>query len=92
MHKTKEDKIGVSAKVDLILLYYMVHEVPDQEILFQELKTILKQDGQIFLVEPPFHVSKKAFEKTLDIAVRSGFTVKDRPKKLFDKAAVLKKS
>lgn len=92
LHQTETDSIGLSESFDFILLFYMVHEVPDQEGLFKEVYSILKPGGTIYLIEPPFHVSKKAFEKTIEIAGMTGFNVAERPKKLFDKCAVLKHS
>jgi ubiquinone/menaquinone biosynthesis C-methylase UbiE len=62
IHKCEATKIGVTEKVDFILAFYMVHEVPDQGKLFEELKSILKPDGKIYIIEPNFHVSKKSFE------------------------------
>ncbi len=35
------------------------------QLFFNEIETILKPDGQVFIVEPPFHVSKSSFEKTI---------------------------
>jgi len=60
LHKCDENKIGISKKVDFILLFYMVHEVRDKESLFTEIESILKPNGKILIVEPPFHVSKKS--------------------------------
>jgi len=69
----------------------MVHEVPNKEALFNEIGTILKSNGQVLIVEPPFHVSKLAFEETIRKARNAGFTLVERPKVLFSKTAVLKK-
>ncbi|NTV47754.1 MAG: class I SAM-dependent methyltransferase, partial [Chlorobiales bacterium] len=65
LHKCGENNIGVSEPVDFVLLFYMVHEVPNKEHFFNEIRTILKPQGQILIVEPPFHVSKSAFEETI---------------------------
>jgi len=62
LHKCQDDQIGIHEKMDFILAFYMIHEVPDQVKLFGELKSILKPDGTIFIVEPKFHVSNSAFE------------------------------
>ncbi len=91
LHKCEENKIGVSENVDFVLAFYMVHEVPNQEEFFNEIKTILKPNGQVFIVEPPFHVSKTAFEETIRKARDAGFTDVERPKVLFSKAVILKK-
>ena len=92
LHKCEEDKIGVSEQVDFVLLFYMVHEVQNKEALFDEIGTILNPKGQVLIVEPPFHVSKSAFEETLGKARNVGFTDIEGPKVLFSKTAILKKS
>ncbi|MEN8223016.1 MAG: hypothetical protein ABFR36_07120 [Acidobacteriota bacterium] len=56
------------------------------------IEMILKSNGNILMIEPPFHVSKKAFEKTIKTAIKSGLKVKERPKFLFDKAVIFEKS
>ena len=90
LHKCEEDKIGITEKVDFVLVFYVVHEIPDQHNLFNELKTIIKPDGILLIVEPPFHVSQKAFKETIKKAKTAGLTEIKRPKMLFDKAVVLK--
>jgi ubiquinone/menaquinone biosynthesis C-methylase UbiE len=89
LHLCQPDKIGLAEKVDFILLFYMVHEIPDQSRLFTELATILKPDGQILIVEPSFHVSKQAFDLMLRIAQGAGFMPAERPKMLLSKGVVL---
>jgi ubiquinone/menaquinone biosynthesis C-methylase UbiE len=91
LHKCEENKIGVSENVDFVLAFYMVHEVPDQEEFFIEIETILKPDGQVLIVEPPFHVSKTAFEETVRKARDAGFVDVERPKMFLSKAVILKK-
>jgi hypothetical protein len=91
LHKCDEDRIGVSERVDFVLLFYMVHEVSDGEGLFTEIETILKPKGLVFVVEPPLHVSKKAFENTVKNANDVGLSVVERPKVFLSKAVVLKK-
>ena len=92
LHLCEEDKIGVSEPVDFVLMFYVVHEVPDQGKLFREIGGILKPEGQVFIVEPSFHVSKKDFENMIKIAIDTGLTVVKKPKIFLNKAVVLKKS
>lgn len=75
LHKTDKDKINVSEKVDFALAFYMVHEVPNKENLFIEIKNLLVEKGKFLVVEPHFHVSKKAFETTMNFAKSIGFSV-----------------
>ena len=91
LHKCDKSRIGLSEHVDFILLFYMVHEVPNVEGLFSEIETILKPKGLVFIVEPPLHVSKKAFENTVIKANDAGLSVVERPNIFLSKAVVLKK-
>ena len=90
-HKCEQNKIGLPDKIDFGLLFYMVHEVPNKEMLFDEIGTILKPEGKILIVEPPFHVSKAAFEETIGKARNAGLTHVAGPRVLFSKTAVLRK-
>ena len=90
LHKCPQNRIGVSDKVDFILAFYMLHEIPDQQQFFAEIQTKLKSDGLALIVEPPFHVSKKAFEETIGKARNAGLTPVERPKVFLSKAVVLK--
>ena len=91
LHKCEEGKIGVSDHVDFVLLFYVVHEIPNKEGLFDEIRSILKLSGQVLIVEPPFHVSKSAFEETIKKAREVGFIDTDGPNMLFHKTVILKK-
>lgn len=91
LHKCEKDKIGLSEHIDFILTFYMVHEVPNQGDFFNEMKSILKPNGQVLVVEPPFHVSNAAFEQTIRIAHDAGFVVVEKPKVFFGKAVILKR-
>jgi ubiquinone/menaquinone biosynthesis C-methylase UbiE len=91
LHKCGENNIGVSEPVDFVLLFYMVHELPNKEHFFNEIRTILKPQGQVLIVEPPFHVSKSAFEETIRITASAGFAVVERPNVFFSRAVVLTK-
>jgi len=91
LHKCEECKIGLSEKVNLVLAFYMVHEVPDQETFLEEIKSILKPNGTFFIIEPGFHVSKQAFEETIKKAVAIGFKPVKKPKVFLSRAMVLSK-
>ncbi len=91
LHKCQENKLGICENVDFVLLFYMVHEVPNIDEFFNEIVTILKPKGQILIVEPPFHVSKTAFEETIRKAQDAGLTEVERPKVFLSKTAILKK-
>ncbi|HUL42788.1 MAG TPA: class I SAM-dependent methyltransferase [Bacteroidota bacterium] len=85
-----KDKINVTDRVDLIVAFYMVHEVPDKVGLFKQFRDVLKPQGKVFLVEPKlFHVSRKEFQSTLKIAEDCGFRWHEGPKIRFSWSAIL---
>ena len=91
LHKCDEDKIGITEKVDLVLAFYMFHEVPDQKKFLEEIKSMLKPTGEVFIVEPKFfHVSRQAFEETMKMAKEIGFKPIERPKVFLSRAVVFR--
>ena len=85
-----QDDITVSEKVDFILAFYMVHEVPEKDAFFRQLKNILNEQGKFLIVEPKlFHVSKQEFELTTRIAQNAGFKISPGPPLPLSWSAVL---
>lgn len=89
LQKCEENRIGVPPGVDFVLAFYVVHEVPDKAGLFAELASIIRSTGQVFMVEPSFHVSKRAFEDTIEIARAAGLLPVERPKLFLGRAVTL---
>ncbi len=89
LHKCSKNKIGISESIDFVLAFYMIHEVPNQKKFFREIKSILKPGGKIFVIEPRFHVSEKAFENTIGIAKETGFRSVKRENVFLSRAVVL---
>jgi ubiquinone/menaquinone biosynthesis C-methylase UbiE len=90
LHQCPPDGIGLSQPVDFALAFYMLHELPDQVAFFTEVRPLLAPKGRLFIVEPPFHVSRAEFETTLRTAQGAGFIVAARPRVAFSKAALLR--
>jgi ubiquinone/menaquinone biosynthesis C-methylase UbiE len=90
LHKTGKNEIGIGEQVDFILIFYMLHEVPDKDGFFKELKSLLKKDGKILIVEPNFHVSKDEFGKSMTNAEKAGLKSMGGPKIIMSRSAVLK--
>ena len=88
--KCEPDRINVSEKVDFGLAFWMVHEIPDKEPFFKQLKAILRDGAQVLLVEPKlFHVSRRGFQATTALAERAGFAIQPGPLLWFCWTAVL---
>jgi ubiquinone/menaquinone biosynthesis C-methylase UbiE len=90
IHRCHKDSINLTGKVDFVLAFYMIHEVPNQVKLFKELKSILTPNGQIFIIEPKFHVSSKSFNSMTEKAKKVGLEISDSPKVFFSRSIVLK--
>jgi 2-polyprenyl-3-methyl-5-hydroxy-6-metoxy-1,4-benzoquinol methylase len=65
----------LSAKLDFVLLFAVVHEVPDKPGLFTDAFAMLKPGGKVLFAEPKGHVSPQDFEKSLDYARIAGFKI-----------------
>ena len=92
LHKCDEDRIGISEPVDFVLAFYMMHEVPDQDNFLKEIKSILKENGILYIVEPKGHVSKKDFENTVNNAIELGFKPIKKPRIYLSRAVVFNKA
>lgn len=90
IHQCLKDRISITEKVDFALCFYLLHEVPDQNAFFTELHSILKSEGLALLVEPPLHVSKSAFEETVQMAKAAGYTALKGPKIFISKSVLLR--
>jgi ubiquinone/menaquinone biosynthesis C-methylase UbiE len=80
LHKCEQDRLGVDAEADFVLVFAMLHEVPDQRRLLGEIHDCLKRGGKLLLAEPPIHVSGKTFAKEAAIAEEVGFQIVEQPR------------
>ena len=90
LHKCDVDKIGVVEKVDLVLAFFMVHEVPDKKNMLQELKLMLKPGGSLYINEFRMHPPKKAFEDMVQVARNVGFVETERSRSALSRGVILK--
>jgi len=92
LHKCKSDKIGLSKAADFILIFYMLHEVPDKSAFLHEVYSIVKSNGQVLIVEPRFHVTKSDFDDSEKIMKNIGFEIIKKPKVFFSRSVLLKRT
>jgi len=83
------DSLGNHLKADFVIAFWMVHEVPNKRAFLTEIFGFLKPEGLFLLAEPIFHVSKKSFLRTMNIANGIGFTVKDMPRICLSRSVLL---
>jgi ubiquinone/menaquinone biosynthesis C-methylase UbiE len=88
LHLSDPDSLNIKGKVNFILAFWMMHEVPDKRRLLNELFVALNDNGLFLLVEPVFHVGSADFGETINLAMRAGFTLCERPGIVFSRAAL----
>ncbi|MDQ1312827.1 MAG: hypothetical protein QG605_1366 [Euryarchaeota archaeon] len=90
LHKCSEDGIGVLETVDLVLAFFMVHEVADKRRFLKEIKSIMKPDGRLYIIEFKAHPPKAKFDEMVEIAYGLGFKEMERPSFILSRAVVFK--
>ena len=88
-HRCQADDIGIEEPVDFILAFWMVHEVPDQNIFFKQLQSLLTAEGKILIAEPKMHVTAEDLNRTIDIARSQGLQCIAKPVIRLSHAALL---
>ncbi len=86
------DIADVNGTVDFALLMMMLHEVPDPERLVREVYYALKPGGKLLFAEPIMHVSKTAYQDSLQTLHHVGFVSVNSPRIAFCRAMILKKN
>jgi ubiquinone/menaquinone biosynthesis C-methylase UbiE len=90
LHKCDEDTIGVTEKVDLVLAFFMVHEVADKRKMLEEVRSLLKPDGSLYIIEFKMHPPRKSFENMVRTARDVGLVETEMPRFLSSRGIVLK--
>jgi len=78
-------------RVDFALAYAIVHELPDAEGFFRQIREALRQGGNCLIAEPKGHVPGDAFERTIALAERTGLSCVSRPEIRRSRAALLRR-
>lgn len=89
------DRMGLDdleGRVDFILAFAVVHELPDAERFFGEASSVLKPGCRLLLAEPSRHVSEQEFAATLRIAGQNGFRTGPHRPIPWSRSAVLVKA
>jgi ubiquinone/menaquinone biosynthesis C-methylase UbiE len=89
LHRCPADGLDLHCQADFALAFYMLHEVPGEEVFLRQVHAALKPNGRFLLVEPRGHVSSADFERSLAVAGEAGFQVVSRPRLAFSRAALL---
>jgi ubiquinone/menaquinone biosynthesis C-methylase UbiE len=90
LHKCTQNGLNLKENVDLVLLIYMVHEVPDKERFFNEIVPLVNKNGIILYIEHSL-VSKRAYNKISEIIKAKGFEEHETLKLPLSRGVVLRK-
>ncbi|MBN1130166.1 MAG: class I SAM-dependent methyltransferase [Chitinispirillaceae bacterium] len=88
------DSLGVAdleCRFDFALAFAVVHEVPDQAVLFRELHAALKPGGALLIADPRSHFSEKEYKHALDLSADAGFEKTGEPDIWRSRAGELRK-
>jgi ubiquinone/menaquinone biosynthesis C-methylase UbiE len=83
------DDLELEDRIDFILAFWMVHEVPDQKNFFNSLKSTLETDGKMLIAEPKMHVTAEDLKMTIDIAQSCGWRPIESPDIRFSHTVLL---
>ena len=88
-HLCAADDLELEERIDFILAFWMVHEVPDSKNLFTRLKSFMGPGGKMLIAEPKMHVSAEDLKITVDIAQSCGWRHIESPDIRFSLTAML---
>jgi protein-L-isoaspartate O-methyltransferase len=82
----------LASKVDFILAFALVHEMPSSSHFFREVGAAAKLGPKLLLAEPAGHVKPAEFDAELADAAKAGFRVVEKPVVKRSHAALLQKA
>ncbi len=85
------DTLGLDERVNFILAFWVVHEIPDQDRLFSEIQEMLLPGGNFLMTEPSFHVKQDQVDRSIEIAESAGLVLESMPRIRFSKSALFVK-
>ena len=76
VREARPDTLGIADlkdAVDFAAAIHMVHEMPNPDRFFKEVRWVLKPGGRLLVTEPKGHVSLIKFNKMIAVAEGAGF-------------------
>ena len=80
--QARSDSLGVgdlAGKVDLVVAFAVVHELPDADRFFAEVRPTLAPGATVLVAEPAGHVRARDFEESMAAAARAGLLHRPGP-------------
>lgn len=82
----------LSGQVDFALAFWVVHELPDVERFFADLRESLRPGGKVLVTEPRGHVSQSSLTQEIELASRSDLRVGSRSETRSNISVVLERT
>jgi ubiquinone/menaquinone biosynthesis C-methylase UbiE len=79
----------LKGRVDFVLAFAMVHELPDPLKFFKDAIKTLTPEGKLLISEPSWHVREEDFRRSLKLAEEAGFRVESEPKIKSNRSALM---
>jgi len=83
---------GLDSRVDFVLTFAVVHEMPEAAAFFAEAAATMKPGARMLMAEPSSQVSEAEFDTELAMAKRAGLEAEARPPIRRARAALLRKT
>jgi ubiquinone/menaquinone biosynthesis C-methylase UbiE len=82
----------LTGKVEFVLAYAVVHEMPSSRAFFDQAAIAAKPGARLLLVEPKGHVTPEEFDGELQDAAQARFALTGRPNLPRGRAALLQRT
>ena len=82
LHQCIEKSLEIDSlknQIDFALAFAVLHEMNDVSKVFNEVNKALKPNSKMLIAEPGGHVTKDAFELTMNSALKNNFKVIGKP-------------
>lgn len=89
LHQADASGIHFENSFDFALVFWMAHEVPDQRLLFQQIRRALAPGGTLLLAEPIGHVGSAAYRRSVALAEQAGLEQKHDVPVAFSRAVLM---
>ncbi|MFH0876334.1 MAG: class I SAM-dependent methyltransferase [archaeon] len=90
LHKSSATDIGVSEKVDMVIAFYVIHELDNTKKFLSDIRHMLKKDAILFIAEPNFKISESEFKELVRKANTIGFSTIEYPRIFLSRCVVFK--
>ena len=90
-HKSGLTSIGVTEKADYAIAFLVMHEVPDKRKTLEEIRSLLKPNGRLYIMEMITHPPKSNYEETVRIAKDVGFVEAEKPRFILNRGIIFSK-